>query len=90
MLKEAKKYIGKKMDLMVIRNLFPDSYVAVDEYNIEGGASSGVLIYVCKNQRELNPILIDYSSKGIKLSCFYTTEKKGMTGYAEYKDIIED
>lgn len=77
MLKEAEGYIGKKMDLMKIRSLFPDCYVAVDEYKIEAGSSSGALIYVCKDQRELNPILIDYASKGIKLSCFYTTEEKG-------------
>ena len=90
MLKEAERYIGKKMDLMEIRKLFPDCYIAVDEYKIEGDTSSGVLVYVCKKQRELNPILVEYANKGVKLNCTYTTENRGMTGYATYKDIAEN
>ena len=73
---------------MEIRRLFPDCYVALDKYKIKDGKSSGVLIYVCKTQKELNPILLEYANKCIKLSCTYTSEQKGMIGYETCTDFI--
>lgn len=80
MLKAAEEYIGKEVDLNEMGKLFPDCYIAVDKYHTDGHTSSGVLIYVCKDQKELNPILIQYAKDGIKLNCTYTTESKEWNG----------
>ena len=80
MLNEAEPYIGKKVNLEKIGELFPECFIAVDKYHTDGHTSSGILVYVCKDQKELNPILVQYANNGIKLNCTYTTESKEWNG----------
>ncbi len=80
MLKEAEAYIGKYMDWKEIETLFPDCYVALDDYYNDGHITKGTVMYVCKNRKEMTQELKLFSERGIKLHSIYTTESKELNG----------
>ena len=80
MLEEAEKYIGKTMNWEEIERLFPNCYVALDNYKSEGHNVTATLVFVCKRQNEMLSTLKEYASRGNKLHTRYTTERKGWSG----------
>lgn len=80
MLKEAEEYIGKYMDWKEIESLFPNCYVALDDYYNDGHITRGTLKYVCKNRNEMTSELKRCLERGIKLHSIYTTESKELNG----------
>ncbi len=80
MIIEAKEHIGKKMDWTEIEKLFPDCYVALDDYHTDGHKANGILCYVCTTQDEMTEELKKWASKGKKLFKIYTTESEEYNG----------
>ena len=72
--------IGRRMSWEEIAQTYPDMFVALEDYRTSKKATNGILQGVGKTRDELLPILKDYATKGIKLSCFYTTETMGFNG----------
>ena len=74
MIGSQKEYIGKRLDWDQLSTLFPDRFVALDQYRDDGHSVSGVLVFVGKTRQEVTPVLREWADKGNKLSCLYTTE----------------
>ena len=87
MIGQAKEYIGKKMTMSEISKLFPECYVALDDYFTDGYNTTGILIYVCKSQDEITDVLEDYANKGKKLYKRYTTESKEFLGTTIFNKV---
>lgn len=81
MIINAENYIGKKMDWNEIEKLFPDCYVALDDYYTDGHKTTGVLLYVCTTQKEMTAALKKWAAQGIILHRRYTTESKELNGF---------
>ena len=80
MLKEANAYIGEYMEWRDIEKLFPDCYVALDNYYNDGHITKGTIRYVCKDRMEMNNELKKYLDRGIRLHSIYTTESEELNG----------
>ena len=80
MIIKAEKYLNTKMDWKDIEKLFPDCYVALDDYYTNGHYTTGTLRYVCTTQKEMTEELKKWAAKGIKLHCIYTTESEELNG----------
>ena len=78
-----RQYIGKKLQWEQIIKLFPESYVALDEYKDEGDIITGIVMYVGKTKSEMMPVLKEWADKGNKLNCIYTAESMELNGLWE-------
>ncbi len=75
----VEQYLGKKLSWAEIQYLFPESYVALDDYNEIN--LTGTLVYVTKDNDELWDYLADFVKKnGRQLRQFYTTESSEYNG----------
>ena len=80
MVEGAEEYIGKTLNWSDIVDLFPNCYVALDNYVSSAGKVTAKLIYVCKEQDDMTDLLVEYANKGNKLHTRYTTELKDWDG----------
>lgn len=83
MLEQAKDYIGEEMEWDKIKQLFPDCYVALDNYYTDGWKTKGRIIYVCKDRKEMHRELKEWAAKGKLLHSIYTTESEEINGLWE-------
>ncbi len=72
--------IGRRMSWEEIAKTYPDMFVALEDYQTSKKSTSGILRGVGKTRDVLIPLLKDFTNKGIRLSCFYTTETMGFNG----------
>ena len=80
-MRSADEYIGKNMDMQQLRSIFPDAYIALEDYSTDGYSSRGVLRFVCDSQMEMLRLLQDWTSHGNKkLYYTYTTESEELNG----------
>lgn len=80
MIQIEREYIGKQLTWEEIVNLFPRRYVALDNYIENENSTTGVLVCVTKDRKEMIPTLQKYVAQGKKLRCRYTTKPTEIDG----------
>lgn len=83
MVEGAEKYIGKTMDWNEIVSLFPDCFVALDDYKSTKAKTTAKLVFVCKKEDDMIDILEKYAENGNKLHTSYTTESEEWNGLCQ-------
>ena len=80
MLENAREYIGRTLSWKDIERLFPECYVALDDYYSSEDGVTAKLVYVCKNQKDMLDVLKKYAANGNLLHTRYTTESMEWNG----------
>ena len=80
MLDGVESYIGKHMEWTEIAKLFPNCYVALDDYYNDGHVTKGTIRYICKNRKEMDMEIKSLVAQGIRPHSIYTTESEELNG----------